>query len=74
MSGPVYLTVKQVAERFGVSTDTIWRWKRNGRFPKAVKLSSGSTRWRLADIEAFEASLQVGFATSFGGARLPAGA
>lgn len=58
---PFYLTVEQVASRFGVSTDTIWRWKRNGEFPQAVKVGPGTTRWRLADIEEHERSLQCCF-------------
>ena len=45
-----YLNVKQVAERLGVSTDTIYRRKREGDFPMAVKLSPGVVRWRLSDI------------------------
>jgi prophage regulatory protein len=55
-----YLTVQQVAARLGISKATIWRWKAAGTFPTAVKLSAGSTRWRLADIEAWENTLQVG--------------
>lgn len=60
---PAYLTVEQVAGRFGVSTDTIWRWKRNGSFPRAVRIGPGTTRWRLVDIEEHERSLQCCFAT-----------
>ena len=48
----LYLTVNQVAERFGVSTDTIWRWKRNGDFPRPVRVGPNCTRWRLSDIVA----------------------
>ena len=59
----VYLTVEEVAQRFNVSTDTIYRWKRDGDFPKAVKLSRGTTRWRLSEIEAWESTCEVGFAT-----------
>ena len=55
-----YLTVGQVAQRFGVSKDSIWRWKRNGEFPKPFKLG-GSTRWRLSDIEDWESQLTCGF-------------
>ena len=50
-----YLTAKQNAERFGVSVPTIWRWSRNGDFPSPVKLGANCTRWRLEDIEAWEA-------------------
>lgn len=62
MSNPsnTYLTVRQVAARLGTSVATIWRWKRDGTFPASVKLSAGSTRWRLTDIEIWEATLQVG--------------
>lgn len=56
-----YLSVEDVAKRYGVSTDSIFRWKRDGKFPKAVKLSSGTTRWRLSDLIAHEAGLEVGF-------------
>jgi prophage regulatory protein len=51
-----YLMDKQVAERFSVSRTTIWRWIRTSNFPKPVKLG-GSTRWRLADLEAWEKTL-----------------
>lgn len=52
----VFLSVNQLAERLSVSVDTIYRWKREGIFPKAVKLSPGTTRWRLSDIEEWEVS------------------
>ncbi len=50
-----YLTDAQLAARFGVHRSTPWRWVQNDpSFPKPVSLSSGCTRWRLADIEAWE--------------------
>jgi len=52
----MYLTDKQVAARFGVSRITIWRWASDLDFPAPVKLSPGATRWRLADVEAWEAT------------------
>ncbi|RYH02422.1 AlpA family phage regulatory protein [Salipiger sp. IMCC34102] len=61
-----YLAVVQVADRLGVSVNSICRWKRRGGFPAAVELSANSTRWRLADIEACEASRTTCFAPSFG--------
>ena len=57
----LYLTVAQVAERFGVSTDTVWRWSRNGNLPKPVKLGAGSTRWRQSDLDKYEGQLETGF-------------
>ncbi|WP_083868138.1 helix-turn-helix transcriptional regulator [Halomonas smyrnensis] len=52
-----YLTVKQLAARYSASVPTIWRWSRDSEtnFPKPVKLSSNCTRWKLEDIEAWEA-------------------
>ena len=58
----LYLSVDQVAQRFNVSKDSIWRWKRNGEFPRPFKLG-GSTRWRLSDIEDWESRLTCGFIT-----------
>jgi len=58
----LYLSVEQVALRFGVSKDSIWRWKRKGDFPKPVKLGGTTTRWRLADIQEWENQLSCGLA------------
>jgi prophage regulatory protein len=54
-----YLTVNEVAARLNVSVSSVWRWKRDGAFPSAVRVGTGSTRWRLSDIEAWEAELQT---------------
>ncbi|MCD9148837.1 helix-turn-helix transcriptional regulator [Pseudophaeobacter flagellatus] len=56
----LYLSVDQVAHRFGVSKDSIWRWKRKGDFPTPVKLGGTTTRWRLIDIEEWEGQLACG--------------
>ena len=56
-----YFTDKQVAERFGVARETIWRWRDKGDFPKPYKLGPNMTRWRLSDLEEWEASLRTGF-------------
>lgn len=50
-----YLTDAALAARFGVSRATPWRWAKEGNFPQPVKLSPGCTRWRLSDVEAWEA-------------------
>ena len=36
-----------------VSPATIWRWVRDGKFPKPFKLGASVTGWHAADIEAF---------------------
>ena len=53
----IYLSDKQLAERFGVSRTTIWRWARSGSgFPKPVSLGPGVSRWHPSAIEKFELS------------------
>jgi predicted DNA-binding transcriptional regulator AlpA len=51
-----YLSDKQLAERFGITRATVWRWARSADFPKPVSLSPGCTRWRLAEIKDWEAA------------------
>lgn len=61
----LYLSVEQVASRYNVSKDTIWRWRREGDFPKPLKLGGKTSRWRLTDIEVWEAQCPCGFITSY---------
>ncbi|MCZ8153184.1 MAG: AlpA family phage regulatory protein [Rhodobacteraceae bacterium] len=56
----LYVPVDQVAARFSVSIDTIWRWCRKGSFPKPYHPGGSSARWKVAEIEAYEASMQAG--------------
>lgn len=52
-----YLTVKQVAQRFSVTPQTVWRWSKQGpslSFPRPVRIGYGTTRWRLSDILRYE--------------------
>lgn len=50
----MYISVKQLAIRYGVSVPTLWRWVKDGKFPQPVKLGPGSTRWRESDVLAWE--------------------
>lgn len=36
-----------------VSPATVWRWVREGKFPKPFKLGESVTVWHLAEVEAF---------------------
>ena len=36
-----------------VSPATIWRWVREGKFPKPFKLGESVTVWDVAEVEAF---------------------
>ncbi|PTX54657.1 AlpA family transcriptional regulator [Litoreibacter ponti] len=52
-----YLSDTQVAARYSVHRTTPWRWgKSDPSFPKPVSLTRGCTRWKLADLEAWEAA------------------
>ncbi|WGR59780.1 AlpA family phage regulatory protein [Paracoccus ferrooxidans] len=53
----IYLSDVQIAQRYGLkSREVIWKWvKRNG-FPHPIKLSPGCTRWKLSEIEQWEAT------------------
>lgn len=47
---------KDLANRYGICRQTWWRWVRTGNAPKPIKLTSNCTRWKMADIQAWEAS------------------
>ena len=53
----LYLPDVEVAARY--STHRCWPWrlvKRDSTFPKRVTLTPGCTRWKLSDLEAWEAA------------------
>lgn len=50
-----YVSDKQLSERLEVSRQTVWRWVREGNLPSPIKLGSNCTRWKLSDIEVWEA-------------------
>lgn len=55
MNNQIYVSDGELARRFNVSRQSIWRWARmNPKFPKPRKLSNGTTRWFLPEIEAWE--------------------
>ena len=51
-----YLSDKELATRYEVSRVTPWRWAKKNAFPSPVKLGPNCTRWKLSDVEAWEAS------------------
>lgn len=51
----MFLTDSQVAKRYSVHRCTVWRWMREGLFPKPIKII-GSSRWKLSDLEKWEAT------------------
>ncbi len=53
----------QVAQRFGISRTTLWRWCRSGHFPPAAQLGPQTVAWRTSTVEAW---LDERFATTEG--------
>lgn len=57
----LFLTVKQVANRYSLSNGTIWRRARQEiAFPKGIKFSARITLWSLRELLLFEQSLLYG--------------
>lgn len=50
-----YVSIRQLAARFSVCEMTIRRWVKSRAFPKPSRLSPGCTRWKISDIENWEA-------------------
>jgi predicted DNA-binding transcriptional regulator AlpA len=50
-----FLKDTDLAARYGVSRNTVWRWSRERTdMPRPVRLSPGCTRWKLSDLIAWE--------------------
>jgi excisionase family DNA binding protein len=47
------LTVKQIADRLGISVRKVWRDVAAGILPGGIKLGKRTTRWRESEIIAF---------------------
>ena len=56
-----------IPPRIPIGRSTWWQWVRDGKAPKPVKLSTRTTAWRSADIDALIATLNAGDATKTGG-------
>ena len=53
-----FVRLRTVLSVIPVSKSTWWAGVKNGRFPKAVKLSKGVTAWRIEDIRNLITELQ----------------
>lgn len=55
LKGSRFLSIEQVALRYGVGQSTIWRWvAKDDNFPKPLKLSKGTSRWLESHLRDFE--------------------
>ena len=48
-----FLTVRQLAERYGVARRTVYWWNEQGSGPRWLKIG-GELRYRLSDVLAYE--------------------
>lgn len=46
-------TTSEKEGRLPVSAATIWRWVREGNFPKPIRLGASVTVWDLAEVDQF---------------------
>ena len=53
---PIYLSDQDLAVRFNISRQTVWRWARLSDLPAPIKLSNCCTRWLFSEISAWEDS------------------
>lgn len=51
-----FLTDRDVAERYRVTRQSVWRWAKSGRLPKPIYLAPHTPRWRLSDLQRAEAT------------------
>jgi len=50
-----FLSIEQVAKRYGVGKSTVWRWVASDKnFPAPIKLSKGTSRWLEQQLLDFE--------------------
>jgi len=40
-----YFSDRDIAKRFGISRNTVWRWAREGRLPPPTKIGPNCSRW-----------------------------
>lgn len=51
-----FLPDRAVAARYAITRATVWRWVASDPdFPRPIRLSRGTTRWRTSDLVAFDA-------------------
>ena len=52
-----YLRDTDLADRYGIHRNSVWRMAKQGKLPKPVSIG-GFTRWKLTEIVAFELANQ----------------
>lgn len=44
------LSAADLSDLLRVSLNTVWRWSKDGRIPRPIKIGPNSTRWRAGDV------------------------
>ena len=50
----IWLSDKQVAERYAIKRNSVWRWARTGILPQPHKIGPNTTRWRVTELDQFD--------------------
>ena len=58
MNDGFFLT-KDLTQRYGKTRQTLWRWEKDGKFPKRRKLGKHSVGWPKAEIFAWDEARPV---------------
>lgn len=60
MNQAEYIPITRVADRFHTTKHAVYRWLRNDRsFPAPIRLPGGTLRWRIAELDAWEAMAKI---------------
>ena len=54
-----YYDAQQLAARYGLHEVTLWKWAREGKIPRPIKLGPNTSRWHGAALIAHERKLQA---------------
>jgi excisionase family DNA binding protein len=58
---PEALSVREAARRLGVSVGTVWRWVRDGRFPRAYRASGVRGDFRIPEEDVLAVAGELGY-------------
>lgn len=56
MTNKEFLTIKDLAERYGLHSKTVERLEKQGILPPCIRLGKRIKRWKISDLEAFEST------------------
>jgi prophage regulatory protein len=56
LPGSAFVKQPQILELVPISASSLWRWVRDGMFPRPIKLSEHCSVWRVQDVRAWMAA------------------